>query len=567
VTRPDPTAHDRPRPSPLPAAEIGRRFAPVVALGARAAVVSTALLLAFATPARSAPAAGRLDPRLALALGESPPDTSLPVLVTFLHLPVLSPASRPAQLRALHALGDARLRALAPLLRAHPPERLRPLWAADALALSASPPLIRALAEHPDVASVALDLRWRRGPRPTPRAAPAPPPAIGWNLVALRAPALWALGADGRGVTVAVLDTGADLGHPDLAGSFRGGPGDWFDPIAGSPAPIDTDGHGTQVLGLIVAGAASGAPLGVAPGATWIAARLYDDDGTTSLSAIHEALQWLLDPDDDPATDDAPDVVTNAWGFEDTPDACVDAFAADLAALRDADIAVIFAAGNAGPDEATSVSPANSPDVLSVGALDADRALLGASSRGPSACDGAVFPTLTAPGVDVLTTDLSHGGAVPNAYAYVTGTSFAAPHVAGAVALLLSATPGRSPREAARSLVDAARDLGPEGPDDAFGYGAVDVAAACPETAELPEGEPAATDDHDTYESTGDPDAAESDTASPSPADDIDAAPAPRPLPAGGCAGAPAAGPLAMALAGIAWAVTTRRRRQRQRSR
>ena len=149
----------------------------------------------------------------------------------------------------------------------------------------------------------------------------------------------------------------------------------------------------------------------------------------------------VLDPDGNPATADAPHVVNNSWTF--SSPGCNLEFQLDLEALRAAGIVPVFAAGNAGPAAATSRSPANNPGAFAVGAIDDGSLVHAGSSRGPSACtqDGAPYPELVAPGVDVWTSDLF------GFYASFSGTSLAAPHVTGALALLLGAKPGaiRSP--------------------------------------------------------------------------------------------------------------------------
>ena len=292
----------------------------------------------------------------------------------------------------------------------------------------------------------------------------------GWNLAVVGAPQLWSLGLDGRGVVVATLDTGVDVLHPDLGPRWRGGHGGWLDPFRGTASPYDAIGHGTQTTAIAVGGEA-----GVAPGASWIAAKIYDDAGRTTVSVVHEAFQWLLDPDGDPSTADAPDVVNASWGIGAT-NGCESTFQPDLDALRAAGIFVVFAAGNGGPAAATSTSPANGPGVLSAGAVDASRAVASFSGRGPSACTGAIYPDLVAPGVSVRTADLSFAGTAQ--YVTVSGTSYAAPHVAGVAALLLEAFPGLEPDALESALRSTAADLAAPGPDDDSGRGLVDAAAA-----------------------------------------------------------------------------------------
>ena len=226
-------------------------------------------------------------------------------------------------------------------------------------------------------------------------------------------------------------------------------------------------------MGIVLGGRA----LGVAPDSRWIAVRLYNSAGHARMSDIHRAFQWLLDPDGDPATLDAPDIVNASWTLSGRgAGACVTEFSDDIRALRSSGIAVVFAAGNDGPAARTSNSPANNPGVLSVGTIDLDLTLARQSSRGPSGCDAAVFPKLVAPGVNVRTADVSHGG-VPT-YATVSGSSVAAPHVAGVLALLAGAYPAASVDELEAALVRGAQALGAAGPDTGYGYGVVHALAA-----------------------------------------------------------------------------------------
>jgi subtilisin family serine protease len=207
-------------------------------------------------------------------------------------------------------------------------------------------------------------------------------------------------------------------------------------------------GHGTQALGIMLAGLG----MGVAPGAQWISVRLFNAAGRASMSDIHLAFQWLLDPDGDPSTLDAPDVVNASWALTGrSSGACVLEFSEDIRTLESAGIAVVFAAGNDGPKPNTSNSPGNNPGVLSVGAVDRDFELARQTSRGPSACDGGVFPRLLAPGVAVRTTDLSHGGQA--SYTTVSGSSLAAPHASGVLALLAGAVPSASVAELQAALL------------------------------------------------------------------------------------------------------------------
>jgi hypothetical protein len=125
---------------------------------------------------------------------------------------------------------------------------------------------------------------------------------------------------------------------------------------------------------------------------------------------------------------------------------------------------------------ASSASPAANPAAFSVGALDATLGVWSQSSRGPSGCDGAIFPKVMAPGLNVLSSDLSFGG-LP-LFATATGTSFAAPHVAGAMALLASAFPAATVTQLRNAVTDSAADIDLPGADNNSGYGMLDTLAA-----------------------------------------------------------------------------------------
>ena len=351
-------------------------------------------------------------------------------------------------------------------LVAHGGEDLVSLPIINGLAVTVPPRLLPEVRAHPGVRSVTLD-----------RVVTVPPSGaqedVGprWNLDAIRAPQLWRLGYTGKGIVVANLDSGVDLTHPDLQSGYRGGTNSWFDPFDHSAEPFDPIGHGTQVMALLAGGASSGSPLGVAPGASWIAARIFDADGRSSVSVIHQAFLWVLDPDGDPATADAPAVVNASWAIG-AVNACDRTFARDLELLDQAGIAVVFAAGNAGPYESSSMSPANNDGAFSAGSVDAAASVDSLSSRGPSACTGKAFPDLVAPGASVFTADLSFGGLAQ--YTTVSGTSFAAPHVAGALALLAGAHPDARPAALYEALRLSAVDLAQDG----SGRGLLDVYAA-----------------------------------------------------------------------------------------
>lgn len=396
---------------------------------------------------------------------------------------VPNPRKRAAALeRALRATADDGQRGVLTLLRVRQAQGLvtavDPLWIVDAVAVTAAPSVIRELAARKDVRRVDPDLTIQApaAPRPATLAGPAAtaPAATAPaepNVALVNAPAMWDLGYTGQGVVVANMDTGVDGSHPDLAGRWRGGSNSWYDPYGQHPTvPTDVNGHGTATMGVMVGGDAGGTTVGMAPDARWIAVKVFNDRGTATSTAIHRGFQWLLDPDGNPDTYDAPDVVNDSWTL--SASGCSLDFEPDLARLRAAGILPVFAAGNYGPTPGTVLSPANNPEAFAVGATDNADVVDPSSSRGPSACGQPVVPRAVAPGVDVRTTDLY------GLYTTVSGTSLAAPHVAGALALLRSAFPDLSADRQAAAIEGGAVDLGPTGQDFDYGAGRLDVLAA-----------------------------------------------------------------------------------------
>jgi bacillopeptidase F len=440
-----------------------------------------ALLFAtvMAGPLNAAPAA-MIDRGLERALRATPPDNEVAVIVRFAGKPALgalkdiAPARRKAQL--IRSLRQKAAESEAPLrqfLRSRAVGKPRSLWLINGLAVKLPARLVEQLRLVPGVERVTLDATLAA---PTPQAGGTAPAE--WNLTLLGAQQLWQQGFTGQGVVVASLDTGVDAAHPDLGSRWRGGNNSWYDPSGEYASPHDANGHGTQTMGLILGGNQSGTAIGVAPGAQWIAARIFDSSGSASYSNIHLAFQWLLDPDGNPDVDDAPDVVSNAWGLADAAGDCVSEFQGDIDALRAAGIAVAFSAGNSGPAAGSSLSPANYAQVLSVGAVDEFGTVPGFSSRGISACDGTLFPTVAAPGVNVTTTDLTFGGLIPDAYISVSGTSFAVAQVAGGMALLKSALAQSTASEIESVLASSSVDIDAVGGDNNSGHGLVDLVGA-----------------------------------------------------------------------------------------
>lgn len=440
-------------------------------------LLSTAIIIfGAASPATAAD----LSPELEAALLSSGASEEISVIVTLadqVDLQSFKGDSRAGQRRALvqalKSKADQSQKPLVATLRQLGVKGLEKFWIFNGVAFRATPEQIYRVAAYPGVNEVRLD-----GTLNVPETATTATSDPEWNLVAVNAPDLWNAGFTGSGIVIADMDTGVDVEHPDLSGNWRGGDNSWYDPNGEHSTPYDSDGHGTQSMSLIVGGEAGGTSIGMAPGAEWIAVKIFNDTGEAAYSSIHLGFQWLLDPDNNPATNDSPDIVNNSWGLRTGVNQCITEFQADVQALTAADIAVVFAAGNEGPSPSTSISPANYPDSFAVGAVDSNLEIVSSSSRGPATCDGSTYPQVVAPGLNVRVADLTFGGLFPNSYTTVSGTSFSAPHVSGSMALLRSAFPGLTVDEMNQALEETAFDLGQFGADNDYGNGLIDLAAA-----------------------------------------------------------------------------------------
>ncbi|GAB3649450.1 S8 family serine peptidase [Glycomyces tarimensis] len=263
-----------------------------------------------------------------------------------------------------------------------------------------------------------------------------------WHLEDIRAPELWAEGIDGEGIVVGSIDSGVQYDHPALVDQYRGNDGDgtfthdynFFDATGECDGePCDLFGHGTHTMGTMVGDDGEGNRIGVAPGARWMSASA---GASPTLESFLAAGEWITAPTDargdnpDPAM--APHVVNNSWSGT----GGYDPFYADVIDLwHAAGIIPVFAAGNAGEEGCLTVgSPGVYENVIAVGATDIDGNATEWSSKGPG-MDGYIKPDVAAPGDAIVSS-------VPgDEYAEMSGTSMAAPHVVGAIALMMSASP------------------------------------------------------------------------------------------------------------------------------
>lgn len=290
-------------------------------------------------------------------------------------------------------------------------------------------------------------------------------PLLDRSVPQIGAPAAWQAGYTGKDVTVAVLDSGVDATHPDLAPRVAA-----TKVFTGDPDARDEVGHGTHVASTIVGtGAASdGKYRGVAPDARLVVGKVCSDRDCSD-STILAGMQWA-------ASEEHARVVNISLGEDDSPgldplEQAVETLTADYGTL------FVIAAGNAGQDGSIG-TPASAPSALTVGAIDKAGRLAAFSSRGPVVETETLKPDVTAPGVNI-TAALSKdaGGTDTERYTEMSGTSMAAPHVAGAATLLAQQHPDWKAGQLKAALMASAV---PDPSVDVFaqGAGAIDVARA-----------------------------------------------------------------------------------------
>ncbi|WP_018686919.1 S8 family peptidase [Actinokineospora enzanensis] len=259
------------------------------------------------------------------------------------------------------------------------------------------------------------------------------------------------LGLDGTGTRIAVVDTGVDSGHPDLKDKVAAA-----EDFTGSGDTGDHNGHGTHVASTIAgSGAASGGRYrGIAPGATLLSAKVFDDTGSGEMSQVMAGVEW--------AAGQGVDVLNLSLGGgvtdgSDPLSRLVDELSASTGML------FVVAAGNYGSGDRTVATPGSAASALTVGAVDGADKLAWFSSRGPRLGDALAKPEIVAPGVGIVAaraSGTSMGDPVDEYYTSADGTSMATPQVAGAAALLRQQHPDWRGPALKDALVSTARDVG-----------------------------------------------------------------------------------------------------------
>jgi subtilisin family serine protease len=348
--------------------------------------------------------------------------------------------------------------------------KIKNLWLVRGATLSVSPQAANKLKKEPWVHGVYLDKTRTMLP-------PKPNSSAGSSLGEMGDEATWGLekmglpqireefpSIDGTGISVGVLDTGVQSKHPELAGKvthFR----DFINALSNE---YDDHGHGTHVAGTI-----SGNEVGLAPKARILMAKIFGAAGGGKDSTILEAMQWQFDPDGDPTTADYPRVINNSWGADiEEGIRDIEEFLPYHLAIQtwiNGGIVPVFAAGNSG--KSPNGMPGGLPDVISVGAINANSEVAEFSSMGPNLWKiGQTIITLMKP--DVSAPGVAIASSLPgNKYAQWDGTSMATPHVSGAIALLLQANPKLTVAEVKQLLLETSEKKA----DNQFGYGIVNA--------------------------------------------------------------------------------------------
>lgn len=283
------------------------------------------------------------------------------------------------------------------------------------------------------------------------------------SVAQIGAPNAWAQGLDGKGTTVAVLDTGIDQTHPDLAGQIA----ETKSFVPGETTE-DVNGHGTHVASTVAGtGAASdGAEKGVAPAAQLAIGKVLDDGGSGASSWIIDGMEWAAH---------RAKVVSMSLGSTEPSDGtdpmalAVDELSAETGAL------FVIAAGNYGRVGGIG-SPGAASAALTVGAVDNADNRADFQDMGPRLGDATVKPEIVAPGVDILAARAARSSGT-GFYKSLSGTSMATPHVAGAAALLVQEHPGWTGEQIKSALVSTAKPLAGETAYQ-VGGGRLDVPAA-----------------------------------------------------------------------------------------
>jgi hypothetical protein len=279
-----------------------------------------------------------------------------------------------------------------------------------------------------------------------------------FNMSIINAPKAWNCTPAGKGVVIAIIDTGADLDHVDLQANLVAG----WNFVAGNATPEDDNGHGSHVAGIAAGVANNGGILGVAPKANIMPLKVLDNNGSGSTANVAAAVIW--------AADHGADVINMSLGGSANPAALVDA----INYAYNKGIPIIVAAGNCGDSyySYNGCTYMNQPRYPA--ALDTVVAVAATTSSDTHASfsNANSYVDISAPGTGIYSASKNAG------YATHDGTSQACPHVAGLAALLWSQHPTWTRSQVITQIYNTATDLGTAGRDDVFGYGRINANTA-----------------------------------------------------------------------------------------
>ena len=380
----------------------------------------------------------------------------------------------------------------------------QPFWIANMLWVRGDINIVRQIAQRPDVGYIHANPQVKLSlPEPDAtidRVVPNATNTIEWNILKINADDVWAEGYSGQGAVIGGQDTGYQWDPPALINQYRGWNGttashdyNWFDATGLSPEePADPHSHGTHTMGIMVGDDGGHHQVGVAPGARWIGCRNMDAKGVGTPATYSACYQWFVAPTrtdgSDPRPDLAPDVINNSWSCPDY-EGCTepDILFAVVQAVRAAGILSAHSAGNSGSGCETINEPAAIyAESFTVGSTTDSDQISYFSSRGPVTADGSnrFKPQVTAPGSSIFST-------IPNSrYGTKSGTSMAAPHVAGLTALLISAQPAFAGQvDELETLIERSAlplytdqncggDTSTSHPNHTYGWGRIDALAA-----------------------------------------------------------------------------------------
>ena len=378
------------------------------------------------------------------------------------------------------------------------------LWMANALYFDATKAAIQDLAHRNDIGLIgyAMEHNWiPDGEEATPASATR---EITPNVTQVHADQVWALGYTGEGVIVAVIDTGVNYNHLDVADHLWDGgiefPHHGYDVKNGDNDPMDDHGHGSHCSGTVLGDGTAGSQTGMAPDATLMCVKCLDSSGNGGAQSISEGIQW--------AVEHGCDMFSMSLGIANSSIADRTLLRHTCEAALDAGVVAAIAAGNEGNsqymypipnnvrvpgscpppymDEVQGENPGDLTCSVCVGAVDYNDAAAYFTSRGPVTWQntefgdypyepgiGLIRPDVCAPGVDIKSLNYQSN----TGYTTMSGTSMATPCVAGCMALMLSKDINLSPAEVCRILEETALPLA-TGKSNTYGFGRVDVLAA-----------------------------------------------------------------------------------------